>query len=280
MRINTNNINESSEIRVPPLIKWPGGKRSLFEQILPHLPPSPKRYFEPFLGGGAIFFALQPSKAWLSDTNEELINLYRHVRDDPDGLIKILQSFENSEKAYYHIREQAFRSPIKRAARLLYLTTLSFNGIHRVNLRGEFNVPYGHKTHLATCDEFRIRATSKALASAKLNVADFEVATRSAKVGDLIYFDPPYTVAHSHNGFVKYNEKIFSWSDQVRLASHAHSLAERGCHVVISNADHPSVRGLYKGFAVKKIQRFSRIAASSEHRKAITELLFYKSGRE
>lgn len=268
---------EESAIRVPPLIKWPGGKRAIFENIVPHFPVTPKRYFEPFLGGGAVFFALQPKRSWLSDTNVELINLYRQVRDKPDDLIKILRTFKNSEDAYYQIRSQSFRSPMKRAARLMYLATLSFNGIHRVNLRGQFNVPYGYKTHLATCDENRIRAASHALASAQLDVADFETATRNASSGDLIYFDPPYTVAHAHNGFVKYNERIFSWADQVRLAEHARVLVQRGCHVVISNADHPSVRALYEGFSVKTIERFSRIAASSVHRKEITEVLFFAS---
>lgn len=269
------NQGEGSAIRIPPLIKWPGGKRALFESIAPHFPTTPKRYYEPFLGGGAVFFALQPKRSWLSDTNEELINLYRQVRDAPDDLIKILRTFKNSEEAYYQIRAQSFRSPKKRAARLMYLTTLSFNGIHRVNLQGQFNVPYGNKTYLDTCDESRIRTASRALASARLDVADFETATRKASAGDLVYFDPPYTVAHAHNGFVKYNERIFSWADQVRLAEHARDLVQRGCHVVISNADHPSVRTLYRDFTVKTIERFSRIAASSAHRKAITEALFF-----
>jgi len=273
--VTIKNKCEESVIRVPPLIKWPGGKRALFESIVPHFPTTPKRYFEPFLGGGAVFFALQPKRSWLSDTNEELINLYRQVRDAPDDLIKILRTFKNSEEAYYQIRAQSFRSPKKRAARLMYLTTLSFNGIHRVNLQGQFNVPYGNKTYLDTCDENRIRTASRALASARLDVADFETATRKASAGDLVYFDPPYTVAHAHNGFVKYNERIFSWADQVRLAEHARDLVQRGCHVVISNADHPSVRALYGDFTVKTIERFSRIAASSAHRKAITEALFF-----
>lgn len=278
MLVNVEIKGGSSAIRIPPLIKWPGGKSGIFNSIIPHLPVAPKVYFEPFLGGGAVFFALRPKRSWLSDTNEELINLYRQVRDAPDDLIEILRTFENSEEAYYEVRSKTFRSPLKRAARLMYLTTLSFNGIHRVNLQGQFNVPYGYKTHLNPCDENRIRAASLALASARIDVADFEAATRSASAGDLVYFDPPYTVAHAHNGFVKYNERIFSWADQVRLATHARALIGRGCDVVISNADHPSVRGLYEGFSAKTIERFSRIAASSVHRKAITEMLFYSSG--
>ncbi len=262
-------------IKAPPLVKWPGGKRALLSHIIPLLPKATRTYFEPFLGGGALFFALQPDRSILADTNEELINLYVQVRDEPGKLISVLRTFENSENAYYRIRDQSLRSPIRRAARLLYLTTLSFNGIHRVNLQGHFNVPYGRKTHLPSCDEAKIFSASRALASATLRVADFELATEKAGKGDLVYFDPPYTVAHANNGFIKYNEKIFSWDDQVRLARHARTLADRGCHVVISNADHRSVSALYRGFESVKIERFSRIAASSEFRRRIKETLYF-----
>jgi len=264
------------EPKAAPLIKWPGGKREILGSIIPLVPHSPQTYYEPFLGGAALFFALQPSRSVLSDANGELINLYQQVKESPRALIKILKTFRNSESFYYDVRSRSFRSPLKRAARLLYLTTLSFNGIHRVNLRGEFNVPYGHKTHLQTCDEERLMIASQALAQAKLRVADFESATANAKAGDTVYFDPPYTLAHANNGFLKYNEKIFSWSDQIRLADHARELAERGCNVIVSNADHASIRKLYPNFKNKTIQRFSRIAASGEFRKPITEILYYR----
>lgn len=259
-----------------PLVKWPGGKRALLDTIIPILPSCANRYFEPFLGGGALFFALQPQDAILSDTNEDLINLYLHVRNLPNELISVLKKYENSETAYYRIRDQSPRSPIRRAARLLYLTTLSFNGIHRVNLKGRFNVPYGKKSHLPTCEEEKILAASRALSTSRLMVSDFEKATEDAGEGDLVYFDPPYTVAHAHNGFVKYNEKIFSWDDQIRLAHHAVTLLKRGCHVIVSNADHSSVGELYRDFELLRIERFSVIAASSEYRRKITEALYYR----
>jgi len=145
-----------------------------------------------------------------------------------------------------------------------------------VNLKGVFNVPYGYKTYLPTCDEDRILMASLALQGASIVVGDFQSSTKDASCGDAVYFDPPYTVAHSHNGFVKYNEHIFSWEDQCRLAEHAMRLSKRGCQVVISNADHPSIRELYANFNVVVIDRFSRIAASSEHRKQIQEVVFYK----
>jgi DNA adenine methylase len=265
-------------VKSPPLIKWPGGKRILLPHLIPLLPRSFGTYYEPFFGGGALFFATQPARATLSDTNGDLINVYVQVRDECDRLIRILKQYKNSKAAYYGIREYAPTSALNRAARLVYLVTLSFNGIHRVNLRGDFNVPYGYKTHLVTCDEDRVRATSEALASAILRVGDFEEVTSTAKKGDMIYFDPPYTVAHAHNGFVKYNEKIFSWDDQIRLAKHALSLSRRGCHVLVSNASHESVRNLYNGFCRKEIERFSAIAAAGQFRKRITETIYYLVG--
>ena len=257
-----------------PLLKWPGGKRSLADQILEQFPDSFGKYFEPFVGGGAVFFALRPNRASLSDLNEELINCYRFVRDDPDALLGVLRTFRNSEEMYYKIRASNPRAPLRRAARLLYLTRLSFNGIHRVNLRVVFNVPYGQKTHLEPYDEDAIRNTSEALQSACLLAADFESATERAQDGDLVYFDPPYTVAHANNGFVKYNERIFSWADQVRLATVARQLCARGCTVIVSNADHPSLCALYSDIETRTLQRYSVISASSDHRRKISEFLF------
>jgi DNA adenine methylase len=271
-------ISSEGGIKASPLVKWPGGKRALIRDLMPILPRTIHRYFEPFFGGGALFFALQPPMSFLSDTNEELINLYTQVREEPAALIRQLKQHRNSESDYYAIRDQRPRSPLRRAARLLYLTTLSFNGIHRVNLQGQFNVPYGYKTHLETYDEERLLSVARALQFARLRVADFQLATEDAGMGDLVYFDLPYTVAHAHNGFLKYNEKIFSWDDQVRLASHARALASRGCNVVVSNATHPSVDVLYKGFDSARIGRVSRIAASASHRRKITETVYFARG--
>lgn len=260
--------------RGKPLIKWPGGKRGLLHHLLKFVPQSFETYYEPFFGGGALFFALQPKKAILSDVNDELINCYQQVRDFPEQLIRILRKLENNEETYYRLREKLPGTDFQRAARILFLTRLSFNGIHRVNLKGEFNVPYGKKTYLSSVDVEQLRRTSLALTSAKIKKLDFEEATFDAKRGDFVYFDPPYTVAHAQNGFVKYNEKIFSWGDQERLAKHARKLIKRGCTVVVSNADHSSLHDLYWDFKRQVIERPSVIAASKEHRKIITECIF------
>jgi DNA adenine methylase len=266
------------EVMGPPLLKWAGGKRNLLNSILPLVPATFKRYYEPFLGGGALFFALEPEEAFLSDKNADLIHAYAQVRDRPDVVISALRRLKNSERDYYNIRSTTPRSDGARAARFIYLITLAFNGIYRVNLNGEFNVPYGYKKHLDPCDDEGIRRASVLLAKAVIRDQDFEESLVGAKKGDLVYLDPPYTVAHGNNGFVKYNAKIFSWEDQLRLARVANDLAAKGCTVIVSNADHSSIRKLYRDFATTIIERNSIIAASSEFRSRVTERIFHAGG--
>lgn len=261
-----------------PLLKWPGGKRLLAKQIISLSPVRFRCYFEPFLGGGAVFFSLSPAQAVISDSDGELINCYLQIRDHPDLVIDRLRRFKNSEEEYYRVRSSRPRTDVGRAARLMYLISLSFNGIYRLNRLGQFNVPYGRKTHLRVCNPERIREISHALARAHLKCCDFGVSLSAARSGDLVYLDPPYTVAHGSNGFLKYNAKIFSWEDQERLASVAHSLVARGCSVVVSNADHSSIRALYKGFNVLQVRRPSNIAANRKFRVSTTECIFYMTG--
>lgn len=256
-------------------MKWPGGKRELLKHILPLLVERRGRYFEPFVGGGAVFFALSPQQAVLSDCDQDLVNCYSIVRDEPDVVVAKLAAMRNTEEDYYRVRASRPRSASGRAARTIYLSKLAFNGIYRKNRNGDFNVPYGYKSHLVVCDAAAIYAASAALANARIECLDFEDALRDARAGDVIYMDPPYTVAHSNNGFVKYNAKIFSWKDQERLACVAAELKRRKCKVVISNADHPSIIRLYTGFKMTRITRASRIAASVDYRKSITECVFY-----
>jgi DNA adenine methylase len=228
------------------------------------------------MGGGALFFALRPENAYLSDTNEDLMNCYIQIRDNPEGIITLLSSLENTKEAYYAIRKSVPQDAIGRAVRFLYLMKLSFNGVHRVNAQGHFNVPYGHtRKNTVVCDPDHIRLTSAILSSAQLSNKDFEKTVSDAQRGDFIFFDPPYTVAHSNNGFVEYNARIFSWEDQVRLAAIAQDLAKRGCKVLVSNADHASIHALYGYFQSESITRASTIAASDKHRRQITECLFY-----
>ncbi len=268
--------NGSSYVPSVPLLKWAGGKRWLAPRLADVISCAKfPRYFEPFCGGAALFFQLAPKQAILSDTNKDLINCYKQIRDDPETVIAALRRHKNTKRDYYAIREMRPRCESTRAARMIYLTTLAFNGIYRVNLRGEFNVPYGYKKHVIPCDVERIREASRQLRCARLIVGDFEDVTANAVANDLLYFDPPYTVAHGNNGFLKYNEKILQWEDQLRLACVATSAAERGCWVIVSNADHPSVRKLYTHFTRERIHRASIMAASAADRRNVTESIFH-----
>ena len=259
---------------VAPLLKWAGGKRNLASFILPFVRGCNGRYFEPFAGGAAILFALRPQKATLADVNHELIGCYKMIRDYPLRLAAALARMPNNEENYYRVRASEPTTQIHQAARFIYLTSLSFNGIYRQNLRGEFNVPYGQKHRKSLPGPDEMWRVSQVLHGVELLNCDFQHSTQGAMSGDVVYFDLPYTVAHNNNGFVKYNASIFSWQDQMRLAAHATDLAARGCRVVVSNADHPSVRDLYPRFTQHTIQRRSVIAASSVYRRVVTECLF------
>ena len=171
---------------LPPLLKWPGGKRDLLKHLSLLVPKSFNRYFEPFLGGGALFFSICAYPATLSDANEDLIECYRAIRDKPTEVVAHLRKLKNTKTAYLRVRESHPRTTVGRAARLVYLTTLSFNGIYRVNLDGVFNVPYGWKKHLDVVQESRILETSAALRGRTLMCEDFEAAVAGATKGDLV----------------------------------------------------------------------------------------------
>ncbi len=260
-----------------PLLRWPGGKRGVVDQLLQIVPITYKRYHELFAGGAALFFHLAPSNAILNDTNPDLIECYGAVRDDPDAVIARLHRLGNSEDTYYRVRESAPRNRFTRAARLIYLTNLAFNGIYRVNFQGKFNVPYGHRPHRKVCEPNVIREASRLLKTAKLECGDFATWVKGVEAGDLVYLDPPYTVVHSNNGFIRYNEQLFAWRDQLRLAEAVRELHARRSTVIVSNAYHPAIRELYRGFQAYRILRTSLIAASSEHRRPVMEYVFTNS---
>ena len=269
---------------VDPFLKWAGGKRRLREQILDHLPPLAvgRRYFEPFLGGGAVFFALRPDRAVLTDANPNLIDAFCAVRDEVDSVIARLARLHNNADEYYRLRRARPRTQVARAARFIYLNKTCFNGLYRENLLGEFNVPFGrHGPNLCICDEPQLRAASEALQTAELRSMDFGGVISRARAGDVLYLDPPYTVAHSNNGFVEYNARVFNWEDQARLASAAARLVGRGAHVVVSNAYHPSILELYRKsgrFEVVELDRWSTVAGSSAKRMPTREIILVGRG--
>lgn len=265
---------QADQFGLRPFLKWAGGKRWLAETLAPYFEQCSHRYFEPFLGSGAVFFRYLPQKASLGDANAELINCYVTLRDDYRAVETALRELAkmHPDESYYDVRSWSPDSAVESAARFLYLNRTCWNGLYRVNLRGEFNVPRGTKTQiLLDTDDFA--SISNALQGADLAVRDFEETLSGAGEGDFVFADPPYTVAHNLNGFVKYNQSIFSWDDQIRLAKALDRAANRGARVVCTNADHAEVRTLYAtGWNAQPVYRASVIAAASGNRRRTSEL--------
>lgn len=260
---------------VKPLVKWAGGKQWL-APAAPYLAPRgfTGHYFEPFLGGGAFFFALEPASGTLSDRNEELIATYDAVRNDTEGVIRLLKTYPYDKEFYYALRARAPHSPRTAAARFLYLNRACWNGLYRVNRDGQFNTPFGSFKNPTICDSERLREAARMLRRVALSVGDFANIVRKAKCGDFVYFDPPYITGHQHNGFLKYNAPLFRWADQERLAKVALELAKVGAFVLVSNANQPQVAKLYTSFNHYLITRRSMIGGSVSSRGDVVESLF------
>ena len=268
-----------------PFLKWAGGKTRLLPVLSESAPPVFNRYHEPFLGGGALFFALweagEIEKATLSDSNPDLVNAYLQVRDNLDGLLSTLRQlsdeyFSETDRAaaYYHVRSDEPTEPISRAARLLFLNKTCFNGLYRVNQSGRFNVPHGRYKNPRVYDPDLLRRASAALKVAELKVADFEQACSEVSPNDFVYFDPPYHPVSETARFTSYTAKDFGWDDQVRLADVAHSLAE-AAFVLVSNSAHSDVEGLYaaRGFAVTRVSAPRSINSNGARRGPVGEML-------
>jgi DNA adenine methylase len=234
-----------------PFLKWAGGKGCLLSTLTEFVPANFNRYVEPFLGGGAFFFHLNPSKAFLSDANPELIHCFQIVQQRPLDLIDALSSYENTETEFYRVRNQNPRTlgQVNRAARFIFLNKTCFNGLYRVNKAGRFNTPYGNNPKARYADGETILAASGALANATLECSDFStVANVHARKGDFYYFDPPYLPISEYSDFKRYTPNQFRESDHNHLAETFRRLDAMGCHVLLSNSYHPKIQKLYQGF--------------------------------
>jgi len=262
-----------ADSQAAPVLKWAGGKQWLAKAAPLFVPPKFGRYYEPFFGGGAMFFSLAPGRATVADRNEELVATYRAIRDDVEGIIRVLGGYRYNKNVYYKTRSLLTRAEHTAAARFIYLNRTCFNGLFRVNRTGRFNTPYGNYVNPTICNSDRLRAVSVSLKRVTLLAGDFERTTARAKAGDFAYFDPPYITGHKDNGFLKYNSRLFTWDDQQRLARWAAELKARGVHVLVSNADHRAVRALYPGFRVLKVSRRASIAGENTSRGQTSEIL-------
>ncbi|CCY63074.1 putative adenine-specific DNA methyltransferase [Clostridium sp. CAG:967] len=262
-----------------PIVKWVGGKRQLMFELLKNMPKEYNRYFEPFIGGGALFFELQPQNAYISDMNEELINLYSVVRDNVYELIEDLSKHEVSKEYFLGIRnidrteKYAELSDVERASRFIYLNRTCFNGMYRVNSHGQFNVPFGHYKNPRIIDENNLLNCSKLLKKTEIKCADFSEILTKVKKGDFVYFDPPYVPLNETSSFTSYTKDGFDIDMQFKLRDVCDELDSKGVKFMLSNSDTKLVNELYANYEIKKVFASRQINANADGRGKITEVL-------
>ena len=262
-----------------PFLKWVGGKTSLLPELLKHVPARLRRYHEPFVGGGALFFAVRPRRALLADHNGELVHCYQQVRDDVYGVLDALARhvYEKAHFAAVRSLEPLKLSPAARAARFIYLNKTCFNGLWRVNRAGRFNVPIGRYKSPRFCDPGSLIAASQALRSVQIDHAPFEEALARVSPGDFVYLDPPYDPVSPTASFASYTPGGFNWEDQKRLAHACVLLNRRGARFLLSNSATERVRELYRGFEQRIVRAPRFINSKAERRGRVDELLVFNA---
>lgn len=261
--------------KISPFLNWAGGKRWLVENNHLCLPPTFNNYIEPFVGSGAVFFHLSPKKSIISDSNTNLIDTYIAIKKDWKAVYKYLELFQGQHcsEFYYNTRNTIAMNKFEKAAIFIYLNRTCWNGLYRVNKKGVFNVPIGTKKNVTQSID-RFDKVSALLQNTIVISCDFEETIKKAKKNDFLFIDPPYTVNHSKNGFLKYNEKLFTWEDQVRLRNLVLKAKKRGAYIFITNAYHKSIEDLYKDdFIIKEVKRKSVISANSKYRNICSEYI-------
>jgi DNA adenine methylase len=258
-------------------LRWAGGKRWLLRTIQSVVGDREfAAYHEPFLGGASVFLGLRQSpKAFLRDSNTELIATYRAIRDHPDEIAELVHSYSNDSETYYEVRASRPDSKVEKAARFLYLNHTSFNGIYRVNLNGVYNVPFGNRPSPQIPTAEHLQEVAKRLKRARLDQGDFGKCLGRIGKGHLVFLDPPYTVAHNDNGFIKYNQRLFSFNDQARLSALIDVAKERKAYYILANAAHESIASLFdKGDTLIETSRRNNIGGANAIRGSATEYLF------
>ena len=272
-----------------PVVKWVGGKRQLLPQILPLIPKRMTAYCEPFLGGGAVLFALQPKRALVNDLNQDLITVYRVIKEDADALIEHLSRHENTPEYFYRIRDldrdkeaYAAMSDVEKASRLLYLNKTCYNGLFRVNASGAFNSPYGHNRRPNIVNEQTIRGVSRYFNSCDITFfsGDFASVLEQVPKGGFVYLDPPYDTVSDTASFTGYNRGGFGREEQVRLKECCDALTARGVKFLLSNSATPFIRELYGSYRVSIVQARRAVNSVASRRGAIEEVLVRNYGTQ
>ncbi len=256
-------------IPAKPFLKWAGGKTQLLDELKAKAPDSFGRYIEPFIGGGAMFFAMQPNAGVIADSNPELVNVYQCIADNVELVIEHLRSFKNTESAFYKVRALRYADLEKEytAARTIYLNRTCYNGLYRVNQKGEFNVPFGRYKNPRICQADTLRAASEALKGIEIICGDYkDVLAKTAKQGDFIFLDPPYLPVSKYADFKRYTKEQFYEEDHKELADEVTRLQKLGCHVVLTNSNHPLVHELYEPFDIEVINTRRNISSKAGSR--------------
>jgi DNA adenine methylase len=258
-----------------PFLKWVGGKRQLLPELLERVPEKFETYYEPFVGGGALFFALSPKRAILSDMNERLIRTYLGVRNHRQDVVRLLKGYSYSEATYYAERAVAIdkESNARLAAWFIFINKTGYNGLYRVNSKNLVNVPFGRHANPNICDEPTIISCSAALRRARIVHKDFETVLRSAKRGDFVYLDPPYEPISATSHFTSYTAGGFGWKEQVRLHHVVQQLKSRGVQLLVSNSDSPQLRELYADFSIDAVSARRSVNSNRSSRGAVGEIL-------
>lgn len=268
----TNGAQASARVfndRVKPILKWAGGKSQMLDVLLPKVPAHYGKYIEPFFGGGALFFALRPENAVIADSNPELVNLYTQVRDHVVEVIAILTGYKNEQEQFLKVRSLDWTklSPVEAAARTIYLNKTCFNGLYRVNRKGQFNTPFGKYKNPKICDTQTLREASKALQNATIVCGDYAaVLAEYAEPDDFVFLDPPYIPVSEYSDFKRYTKEQFEISDHSRLAVEFSRLHSLGCHLMLTNSNHPLVHDLYGQYEIQVIPTKRSVACRASSR--------------
>lgn len=277
-------VELSKGARPRPFLKWAGGKSKLLPQLTRRMPRTYKRYWEPFIGGGAFYFHLAPNVAAISDSNEELIETYRTVRDDLAGVIGELSNHHYESDYYYSVRDWDRREDFKtlssvvRAARFIFLNKTCFNGLHRVNSKGHFNVPFGRYKDPTILDASNLRACSRVLQGAEISVGDYSSIVDGIERGDFVYLDPPYAPLSSTASFTGYTAQGFGQAEQSALVEFCHRIDRKGALFMLSNSSTPETRELYRDFALDTIDAARAINSDATQRGLVQEILVRNYG--
>ena len=273
-------LTKKQIVQAKPILKWAGGKTQLLNELSAKAPSEYGRYIEPFIGGGAMFFAMQPQSGVIADSNPELINVYQCIADNVAAVITHLKTFKNNEEEFYNIRALKFSDLDKEyaAARTIYLNRTCFNGLYRVNRQGHFNVPFGRYRNPQICDEEILLAASAALQNVEIIYGDYKnVLKKTARCGDFVFLDPPYLPISKYSDFQRYTKEQFYEEDHRELADEVKRLQKIGCHVVLTNSNHPLVHELYESYEIKIVNTRRNISSKAKTRTGEDVIVTVKS---